>query len=411
MARGANRSIVIFSPYLDTQVSSILGSSLLASENKIVVTDLSPDSGALDYLSQLKTLRKLMQKGVEVRSLPRLHAKVLWVDEFHVSVGSQNFTKYARTSKETTSFYIEEAEIKSLHPVLTKWLSDSEPVSFTLLNELIDALTVKSREKVKAHAVLVETFSNQLENYKSKIELNKKNLELERRRKLADLQQQSELRLAQSKAFGQLTLMFDANYETYETMLVDTGYDLTRWYHTSNGKDEIRDLGSKRMFPILLADSERMGFARVAKTRITYIRTGVVWSDFNLPGIGTNKLSIQFPNCETHTVNLEMIFHQGARARYGFKCKFNGEKLDIVSEKYVPDIPLSNYSSTFSDAAREQITNADILQEIFSNRMNGFRFSELGIKNKNAADFFSAGPYSFGALTFAGAPILVATPL
>lgn len=165
------------------------------------------------------------------------------------------------------------------------------------------------------------------------------------------------------------------------------------------------------MFPILHADSERMGFARVARTRITYIRSGVVWSNFTLPGFGSSKFSIQFPNENTHSVNLEMIFHQRGRARYVFDRKFNGEKLDIVSERYIPDSPQSAFFQSFSNAAREQITNSEILEEIFDCRLNVFGFSELGIKDKNAADFFAEEPYSFGAITFAGAPFLVVTPL
>ncbi len=411
MARNANKSIVVFSPYLDTQVSSLLQTSSLPVENKVVVTDLSPDSGALDYLAQLKALRTLIQKGVEVRSLPRLHAKVLWVDEFLVSVGSQNFTKYARASKETTGFHIEELEIESLHQNLARWLSDSEPVSIVLLCELIDGLAVKSQDKVKAHAALVQAFHNQVETHKFQIEQSRKSNEAEQRQRLADLQEHSTLRLGQSKAFGHLVWKPNANYEWYQTMMVDKGYDLTRWYEITNGRSEVRNLGSKRMFPILLADSERMGFARVTRTRITYIRLGVVLSNFMLPGFESSKLSIQFPSENTHSVNLEMIFHQGNRARYAYECKFNGEKLDIVSERYIPYSPLSAFSQSFSDAAREQITNSEILEQIFSNRLNGFRFSELGIKDKNAADFFAQEPYSFGAITFAGAPIVVATPL
>lgn len=48
MARNANKSIVMFSPYLDNQVSALLQTSSLPMANKVVVTDLSPDSGALD---------------------------------------------------------------------------------------------------------------------------------------------------------------------------------------------------------------------------------------------------------------------------------------------------------------------------------------------------------------------------
>lgn len=134
-----------------------------------------------------------------VRLLPRLHAKVLWVDKFLVSVGSHNFTKHARTSKETTGFHIENWEIESLHLNLARWLSDSDPVSFVFLCELIDSLAVKSRDKVKAHTALVQAFHEQMETHEAQIELIRKNIEAERRQRLADLQEQSKLRLGQPR--------------------------------------------------------------------------------------------------------------------------------------------------------------------------------------------------------------------
>jgi len=38
------------------------------------------------------------------------------------------------------------------------------------------------------------------------------------------------------------------------------------------------DIRRSFFYPILLSDSLRMGFARIGKGRITYIRTGVDWS-------------------------------------------------------------------------------------------------------------------------------------
>jgi phosphatidylserine/phosphatidylglycerophosphate/cardiolipin synthase-like enzyme len=48
-------------------------------------------------------VRALLRRGIEVRSLSRLHAKVLICDWRTATIGSQNFTSYGRGSHETTA--------------------------------------------------------------------------------------------------------------------------------------------------------------------------------------------------------------------------------------------------------------------------------------------------------------------
>jgi PLD-like domain len=98
----AAESVRVYCPYLDRLAVDLLGNSALGPENVAVVTDLSPESGPFDYRGQLLAIRRLISSGIEVRSLSRLHAKVLLVDGRQVTLGSQNFTGYARRSKETS---------------------------------------------------------------------------------------------------------------------------------------------------------------------------------------------------------------------------------------------------------------------------------------------------------------------
>jgi hypothetical protein len=101
--RAADEEVRVFSPYLDRLVVDLLGNARLDASALSVVTDLSPANGSLDYRARLLSIRRLLQQGIEVRSLARLHAKVLLVNGRLATVGSQNFTSYARTSKETTA--------------------------------------------------------------------------------------------------------------------------------------------------------------------------------------------------------------------------------------------------------------------------------------------------------------------
>lgn len=73
----AQSSIRIFTPYLGQLLVHLLGNSRLDESCQSVVTDLSPASGTMQYRAQLLAIKRLIQKRVEVRSLPRMHAKVL----------------------------------------------------------------------------------------------------------------------------------------------------------------------------------------------------------------------------------------------------------------------------------------------------------------------------------------------
>ncbi len=126
--KAAEESVWVYSPYLDDLVVRLLGNSELDAEDLAVVTDLSPESGTLSYRRQLLAIRRLLSQDVEVRSLPGLHAKVLLVDGKSVTVGSQNFTSYARKSKEATAVPALDMSKSRLVDTLKRWYDEAEPV-------------------------------------------------------------------------------------------------------------------------------------------------------------------------------------------------------------------------------------------------------------------------------------------
>ena len=145
LAATAEKSLTVFSPYLDPLVRTLIGRSGLAPDSVIVVTDLSPASGAGDYPAQLHALRHLIEDGVEVRSLQRLHAKVLLVDDSRATVGSQNFTRYARSSKETTALPDRDLAGSVFVETLIEWREQALPVDAGLIQMLLDGLTLESK--------------------------------------------------------------------------------------------------------------------------------------------------------------------------------------------------------------------------------------------------------------------------
>ena len=89
----------VYTPYLNRIVVDLLKHAPAGIVEKSVITDLSPTSSAVTYRDQLLAVRRLLNEGIEVRTQPRLHAKVLLIDGAQVTVGSQNFTSYARSCR------------------------------------------------------------------------------------------------------------------------------------------------------------------------------------------------------------------------------------------------------------------------------------------------------------------------
>jgi hypothetical protein len=91
----AQEQVTVFAPYLDDLLLKMLAHRRPRLRiPAVVVTTLGPTS-VLEP-SQLRTIRRALDAGIAVLSLPTLHAKVLLVDDRYVILGSQNFTSHGR---------------------------------------------------------------------------------------------------------------------------------------------------------------------------------------------------------------------------------------------------------------------------------------------------------------------------
>ena len=142
-------SIVVFTPYLDALVVRLLFHSALDADRLVVVTDLSPTTGALNYLAQLRAIAKLLDRGISVRSLERLHAKVLMTDGKFVTVGSQNFTTFARNSHEATSVPETDLSDSVFVQTLNTWMADATPIDSELIELLLTEVTPDARIRLE----------------------------------------------------------------------------------------------------------------------------------------------------------------------------------------------------------------------------------------------------------------------
>ncbi len=96
-------TIVVFTPYFDWILVNLFTECSLPYENIYLVTQLDRIDDRSENLTRLDRILELMNLGVNVRILDRLHAKVLIVDDEHAFFGSQNFTNYSTDSIEITT--------------------------------------------------------------------------------------------------------------------------------------------------------------------------------------------------------------------------------------------------------------------------------------------------------------------
>jgi hypothetical protein len=99
----ASESIVVFSPYFDWLLLNLFSSCALPYSDIYLVTQLDRADSRSENITRINRIVELVNLGVNVRILDRLHAKVLVVDDEHAFFGSQNFTNFSKESIEITT--------------------------------------------------------------------------------------------------------------------------------------------------------------------------------------------------------------------------------------------------------------------------------------------------------------------
>ena len=99
----ASSNIVVFTPYFDWMLIKLFACGEVPYSNIFLVTQLDRIDDRSENLTRLDRILELINLGVNVRIVDRLHAKVLIIDEEHAFFGSQNFTNYSTESIEITT--------------------------------------------------------------------------------------------------------------------------------------------------------------------------------------------------------------------------------------------------------------------------------------------------------------------
>ena len=403
-------SVIIFTPFLDRLAKLLLENCPASISDRVVVTDLSPRSGAIDYKAQLLTLKVLVEAGVEVRSLPRLHAKVLWVDRHFISLGSQNFTTYARKSKEVTSVPQPPPGDSKFTQTLDQWLNASTPVTADLLDHLIAGLKVLWATQEKAANATFQAFDELLAQYQLEAELREELAQLEAEQSAAllrraalsfeSLTRGSPLRLAQTTAWASMSTAGASNTGWYTSLIADREYNLTEWVRPrSRGT---LPLGRLKRYPLMVAETGRMGFARVGKTRISYVDDNVSHPNRRLSGQPIS-VTIRFPTSDLGRRNIVIEFQHSEHQilTCAVEALFDGENLTVLpaDEKTA--------SEWFVGLCYEHLLNPKTRNNFIHENFAFSRYKVLDIADHNARDFFDGLRYKIGLLEFASTPFFL----
>ena len=389
----ASKSVKVFSPYIDDLILGLINRAKKRVK-VVVLTDVSPASEGSNYLAKLETLVRLIDSGVEVCHCSRLHAKILMVDDAAVVTGSQNFTHYARNSKEASVAVTSGITRSNFLATLRKWIEQSEPVDADQLQRLIDGLDKESTALDEARADLLRAYEELGQGDRSE------------RKRWQQLVDDSPVRFASGQVVAELDWV-NSQRRRYKSLLAERGANLTRW--TESGPTGVKTIQLKplHMCPIIDEQSGQMGFARLGKTRISYVRSGVKWTEpFQHKGVAF-EISVTFPREQVENGNMEIEFRNpGKGPCYRARATFTSGGLQ-VGPNLPPASNLDRYSGHCVEILSDSKQRRQLLKHVLSDQ---FKFASLKRDQINAEKFFR--PYVRYTLNLAeieGVKIIVAS--
>lgn len=416
--RSAAESIWVLTPYLDHSVVRLVGNAEPAVET-IVVTDLAPEAGPGNYRKKLLALKKLLEAEVDVRSLSRLHAKVLVVDGVAVVAGSQNFTSYARGSKEVS--VVSDAEPTAAIAALTVWVESAQPVDLEIVERLLEA----TDEQAKAVDLAIADLQARVADELSSLEAERARLAAQREEEFA---RAAALRTRVANTpwrlgMGTAYLVPDTattysdwyGQDEYPTMFGTnawgerSGIDLTRWLRGEVGQRQTLSLRHLYFYPMIHMPAGRMVFARIAQTRITYVKHGVRFTSAIVVSGQSRYLALTLPEKLENGANLIVRIRPWADAEVEHRVGLQFDGADYVMKWEAPATgPWAAQAAVAASVVLAELGDPSRGAQLLQRLLEPIKFTELGRDNKNAAKFFGHKKHELKLIDFGSAHLFVA---
>lgn len=403
--RAASRSATIFTPYLDRTAKLILDAGAHLSKDNLIVVTAWDEEMLLQTPSQLIAMKGLLRAGYGLKCLDGLHAKILFTDESLVTVGSQNFTQRGRRNKEATSLFALNITDTEFAQTLGGWLRAAEPVDEDLLDLLIQRLRPKIRQHknlLREAAVIANDCRAEWLHAKT---IREREDEAKRRRheqeRLRQLEQSSTVRLKGGEAFAELREVGEWE-NRHETLLVYSG-SLTGWERRNAAGEWEACIDRLSNYPAYFPESARLGFARVASTRITYIRTSVDWSKTELFGGRQFRVSVSFPKDGADRANVRLVLTSAGFGAVSVRLLFKPPNVKLVKVDFEAQ---QGHEKALTDAF-SSLSAPSTFRQLLSRYLTGFVFKKRLGSKKNLREFVGDGIYRISVVEFGAAPILV----
>ena len=278
-------SVIITSPYLTSTIAEdVIGKC--DPTTCIVLTTFRAENFAAGA-SSLATLRRLLERGFNVRHLDALHAKVVLTKD-HCLVGSQNLTAGGTQNREATAVIHDSKLSEFVAGQLKHWIEQSQPVSIEMLEEMERQIgpLIETSGKLRQRAAEI---NDQVRSGEVARQSERQRLKAAEQDELATQKEQDWLRLAtEANAPLQaairsipilrsvrLSKQFVSSSSSWLTTLrAPPKVDLTNWAALDDGP-----LTRRERYLLIVPRTSKLAWVALNKTRLTQFGTGVERKD------------------------------------------------------------------------------------------------------------------------------------
>lgn len=262
--------LIILSPYITSRTAeSVVNAGLMCEVYTLFEVEVFA-SGA----SSLKTLKTLAASGHELVHLPNFHAKVVLSPGAFVSVGSQNLTQRGTKNKELSAVFSAPETSLVVAELIKPWLAEREPITDDMIADM-EALVVPVRK------LFSQAYDLAVQPQKEFDGCQAERAAAEKRRLVLEAARAERLRClryfvaampkSREVARGRVVRIEIDELRgpswPCHTLLCERGRDFSNW--TVNAREE--KLLPLQRYLCLREDNGWIGWARVARTRITFV--------------------------------------------------------------------------------------------------------------------------------------------
>jgi hypothetical protein len=390
MIENAEKSILVFTPYLDYTLVKLLSKNERNIKKEIVTSLEGENLFQRGY--QLKALKDLSNSGVVIKNLDGLHAKVLLIDNEFISLGSQNFTARGRKNKEAGFL----SKVSFCDSKILNTLNNWYHLAHEVTNDLIDSLIDYLNENDDEISTIKKRFEEDIENIINEFTIEQENIQFTQSEFF-----NSTFRFEQGEAIVTKTIP-PPNYDYY-SFFAGEDNNLCKWIKTDKkGIEKIITLKNYDYYPALNSKTKQMAFLRIHPSRITFMKTGFQLDSWDGLNIRNNRFTVDFafPRTKSKEANVRVTLNNENKGKAILYYLFNSIEFKLKKAKYSTEeceIFITNY------LLNKPRKVGDFLLE----QIQAYPFTTEWGKKKEIEKFLPKDYYKVGIMEYKDCPILI----